>query len=193
MDKDSYLGEIAQAKTANRHLKFMLGGAILTILILASVIRAQTGETKTAFVPPEITRPFWISSEDASQSYFEDLGQFINNLTLNVTPETVKKSCDQYLTYVLPKDRDAYKKNCDLQVSRVKRDGSSSMFAIKELRTDLKNRRVALTGELVTIIAGRPFPPHLKTYVIDFVHSGGKFYITNHHEADNNDPFAEKK
>lgn len=193
MDKDTYMGQLAEAKADIRRLKWILAGCVAAIVVMASTIRAQTGETKTAFVPPEITRPFWISSEDASQEYFEDLGQFINSLTLNVTPETVKRTCDQYLSYVLPKDRDTYRKRCDLQIARVKRDGSSSMFSTKVLRTDLKHKRVAMTGDFVTIVSGKPFPPRLQTYVIEFVHSAGRFYITNHHEADNNDPFSDKK
>lgn len=193
MDKHSYLGQLSDEQNKNRVLRWMLAGCIVVIIILSSTILAQTGETRTAFVPPEITRPFWISSEDASQSYYEDLGQFINGLSLNVTPETVKTACRQYLTYVLPRDRDTYKKRCDLQEMRVKRDGASSMFSVREISTDMRNRRVAISGDLVTIVSGKPFPPRRQAYVIDFVHAGGRFYITNHHEAETDDPFAEKK
>jgi conjugal transfer pilus assembly protein TraE len=192
MDTDKYFGELDMERRKNRKLQLVLAACIAIILIQASSIRAQTGETKTAFLPPEINKPFWISSEDASPEYFEELGMFINGLPLNVTPETVKQACKQYLTYVLPKDRDKYKKKCDEDEARVKRDGASQMFSTRDVRTDVKNRRVAFSGVLTTIVGGKPFPSN-QTYVMEFVHSGGRFYIANHERADSNDPFAQKK
>lgn len=191
MDTDKYFGEMDMEKRKNRKLQWVVAACIAIILIQASSIRAQTGETKTAFLPPEISKPFWISSEDASPEYFEQLGMFINNLPLNVTPETVKEACKQYLNYVLPKDRDKYKKKCDVDEARVRRDGSSQMFSNREVRTDAKNRRVAFTGVLTTIVGGKAFPSN-QTYVMEFVPYGGRFYIANHEKADPNDPFAQK-
>ena len=192
MDTDKYFGELDMERRKNRKLQLVLAACIAIILIQASSIRAQTGETKTAFLPPEISKPFWISSEDASPEYFEELGMFINGLPLNVTPETVKQACRQYLTYVLPRDRDKYKKKCDEDEARVRRDGASQMFSTRDVRTDARNRRVAFSGVLTSIIGGKAFPSN-QTYVMEFVHSGGRFYIANHDKADPNDPFAPKK
>lgn len=192
MDKDSYFGELDLARRKNRRLEWVIAVCLAIIFIQAGSIRAQTGETKTAFIPPEIGKPFWLSGADASPEYFEELGQFINGLPLNVTPETVKQACRQYLTYVLPRDRDKYKKRCDEDEARVKRDNASQMFSVRDIRTDARNRRVAFTGVLTTVISGKAFPSN-QTYVIEFVHSGGRFYVGNHEKADANDPFAQKK
>lgn len=192
MDKNSYFGELTAEKAKNSKLQWVVAGCVAVILIQASSIRAQTGETKTSFVPPEITRPFWISGEDASPEYFEQMGQFINTLPLNVTPETVGQACKQYLTYVLPKDRDKYKKQCDLTAARVKRDGASQSFSTSTIKTDAKNRRVVFTGVLTTIINDSVSRIN-ESYVLQFVHSDGRFYIGNHEKADPNDPFAQKK
>lgn len=192
MNQDKYFGELDMERRKNRKLQWVLAACIAIILIQASSIRAQTGETKTAFVPPEITRPFWISSEDASPEYFEQMGQFINSLPLNVTPETIGQACKQYLTYVLPRDRDAYKKKCDLTAARVKRDGASQSFSIGTIKTDAKNRRVAFTGVLTTVISDKVYRNN-ETYAMQFVHSDGRFYIGNHEKADPNEPFSQKK
>ncbi len=192
MDTTNYFGQLVSEQRKNTKLQWVLAGCVLVILIQASSIRAQTGETKTSFVPPEITRPFWISGEDASPEYFEQMGQFINLLPLNVTPETVGQACKQYLTYVLPRDRDKYKKQCDLTEARVKRDGASQSFSIANIATDAKNRRVAFTGVLTTII-GDTISRNNESYVLQFVHSDGRFYIGNHEKADPGDPFAPKK
>ena len=192
MDTNNYFGELVAAQRKNTILQWVVGGCVAVILIQASSIRAQTGETKTSFVPPEITRPFWISGEDASPEYFEQMGQFINSLPLNVTPETVGQACKQYLAYVLAKDRDAYKKKCDLTAARVKRDGASQSFSLTNIKTDAKNRRVVFTGVLTTIINDSVSRIN-ESYVMQFVHSDGRFYIGNHEKADSNDPFAQTK
>jgi conjugal transfer pilus assembly protein TraE len=192
MKTDEYFGELDTERRKNSKLQWVLAACVAIILIQASSIRAQTGETKTAFLPPEIQRPFWISAEDASPEYFEQMGQFINLLPLNVTPETVAQACKQYLAYVLPRDRDAYKKKCDLTAARVKRDGSSQSFSTATIRTDAKNRRVVFTGVLTTVISDKVYRNN-ESYVLQFVHSDGRFYIGNHEKADPNDPFAQKK
>lgn len=192
MDNDKYFGELDMERRKNRRLQLIVAGCVAAILVQASAIRAQTGETRTAFVPPEISKPFWISGESASAEYFEQLGQYINGLPLNITPETVQHACRQYLAYVVPKDRDKHKKRCDVETARVKRDGASQMFAVREVNTDAKNRRVAVAGVLTTIIQNKAFKSN-ETYMIEFAHSDGRFYVANHEKVDQNDPFAQKK
>lgn len=183
MKTDTYFGELELEKRKNRRLQWALAASISAILIQASTIYAQIGDTKTVFVPPEISKPFWLSGEEASTDYFEQLGQFINGLPLNVTPETVHQSCSQYLAYVLPKDRDRHKKRCDVESARVRRDGASQMFATREVQTDQKNRRVVIAGVLTTIISGKAFRSN-ESYVIEFAHFGGRFYVSNHEKVE---------
>jgi conjugal transfer pilus assembly protein TraE len=192
MKSDQFFGELDLEKSKNRRLQWALGGCILIILILASTVRAQVGKERNAFVPPEISKPFWISSEDASPEYFEQMGQYINGLPLNVTPETADMACKQYLTYVLPKDRDKFKKKCDIDTARIKRDSASQMFSVRDVKTDAKHRRVAFTGTMTTLIADKTFK-NTEAYLIEFAHSDGRFYVTNHEKVDANDPFGIKK
>lgn len=193
MNEQEYFGTIARQKKTIHRQGWWLSLLILVTVVQALTIRSNTGDERQAFIPPEISRPFWVSATDASQSYFEDLGQFINSLPLNVTPETIGKACSQYLTYILPRDRDIYQRKCELQEMRVKRDGASSMCATKEIQTDLKHRKVAITCQLTSIVSGQAFPPGTKTFTMEFVPFGGRMYITNHEEVNPDDPFANKK
>lgn len=192
MESNNYYGELDLEKRKNRRLQLTIVVCILIILIGISTIRMQVGKDRTAFVPPEITKPFWISSEDASPEYFEQLGQFVNGLTLNVTPETAMVACNQFLIYVLPQDRDKFKKTCDVSTERVRRDSASQMFSVRELRTDVKRRRVAISGQLITLINDKIFKEN-QVYLIEFVHSDGRFYVSNQEKVDADDPFSNKK
>ena len=193
MESNEYFGELDLEKRKNRRLQWTLAACVFTILLLSGTIRAQVGKERSAFIPPEITKPFWISSEDASPEYFEQLGQFVNSLTLNVTPETAATACNQFLIYVLPKDRDKFRKKCDIESARVRRDNASQMFALREVRTDAKNRRVVLLGVLSTIIGDKPVSKSNEAYLIEFVHSDGRFYVANQEKVNVDDPFSTKK
>lgn len=193
MDSNQFFGELDLEKRKNRRLQLALGACVFIILIQSSTIRAQVGKERTSFVPPEITKPFWLSSEDASPEYFEQLGQFIGLLPLNITPETAETACNQYMTYVLPKDRDKFRKKCDIEAARIKRDNVSQMFSVRELRTDANHRRMAMLGTTLTFIGGKEVSKDSEAYLVEFAHSDGRFYLTNQEKVDVNDPFGLKK
>lgn len=192
MKTEQYYGELDLEKRKNRRLQWALGACVFVILITTSTIRTQVGKERTVFIPPEITKPFWISGDEASPEYFEELGSFVNGLTLNITPETVGRACGQFLMYVLPKDRDKFKKKCDVEAARVHRDSASQMFALREVQVDAKHRRVALLGTLITLINDKSFKNN-EAYLMEFEHSDGRFYVTNQEKVDSNDPFGLKK
>lgn len=193
MQSDQYFGQIERLEGKNKRLQLYLGVCILIILFNAITIRAQVGKDRVNFIPPEISKPFWISSEDASPEYFEQLGQFVGSLPLNITAETAATACNQYLTYILPKDRDRFRKSCDVEAARVKRDNVSQMFSVQEVRTDPKNRRVVLMGTTVTFIGGKAVSKVAEAYRLEFAHRGGRFYLINQERADTSDPFGIKK
>lgn len=192
MKSDQYFGELDLEKRKNRRMQIFLGLSVLIILIQTTTIRAQVGKERTTFLPPEITKPFWISSEEASPEYFEQMGEYVNGLVLNVTPETVGTRCDQFLTYILPRDRDAAKKKCDISVSRIKRDNASQMFSLRETRTDPKKHRVALIGNTATYISDKRVSNNSEAYLIEFAHADGRFYVSKQQLVAQDDPFGIK-
>ncbi len=193
MDSAKYFGELDLEKRKNRRLQWALTACVVIVLVQALTIKSQTGKDRFAFVPPEITRPFWISAEDASQEYFEQLAQFVGALPLNVTPETSSAACKQYLMYVLPKDHDKFKKRCTIEDARIKRDNVSQMFSVENISTDIKRRRVALVGTLSTFIGGKQVIRDKTAYLIEFVHSDGRFYIANQEKVPTDDLFNKKQ
>lgn len=192
MNSDKYFGELETERTKNRRLQLAVGLLVIILLICVSTIRAQVGKDRVNFIPPEVTKPFWISAEDAAPEYFEQMGQFVGTLPLNITPETATAACNQYLTYILPKDRDKYRKRCDVSTARIRRDSASQMFSVREVLTDPKNKRVVLIGTTMTYIDGKRVTSEADAYRLEFAHSGGRFYVTNHEPADPNDPFSLK-
>lgn len=193
MDSNAFFGEIDLERRKNRRLQWALGICVIVILIQTTTIRAQVGKERVQFVPPEITKPFWISSEDASPEYYEQMGQYVGLLPLNVTPETAATACNQYMTYILPKDRDRFRQKCDIEIARIKRDSVSQMFSVRELRTDVKRRKVVLIGTTLTFIHSKEVSKNTEAYLIEFAKSNGRFYVVNQEKVDVEDPFGIKK
>lgn len=188
MRGEEFINELERAKTSIRRHQAAIAGLILLALVQAGSIHRQSGNERQHFLPPEISRPFWLAGTEASPEYFEDLGQFINGLPLNVTPETVETACRTYLRYVLPRDRTRYQRRCDAEAKRIKRDNAVESFSIQSVRTDARRRRVVLEGMHQTIINDRRFAPARRTYLIEFEHADGRFYVGTHEKVDDNDP-----
>lgn len=187
MHGEEFINELDRAKTSVRRHQAALAALIVLALLQAGSIYRQSGSERQHFLPPEISRPFWLAGTEASAEYFEDLGQFVNGLVLNVTPETVDMACRAYLRYVLPRDRNKYQSRCDVEARRVKRDNAAESFSLRSVRTDPRRHRVVLEGTQVTIINDKHFKAR-RTYLIDFVHADGRFYVGTHEKVEDHDP-----
>ncbi|TWI69287.1 type IV conjugative transfer system protein TraE [Pseudoduganella lurida] len=191
MDGDEFINALDKARSGIRKLQVALGGCIVLAIVQACSIARQAGNERQYFLPPEISRPFWLAGAEASPEYFEDLGQFINGLPLNVTPDTVDAACRQYLKYVVARDRARYKGQCDVETARIKRDGVAQTFSVREMHTDAHRRRVVLDGVLTTLVNDKPFRAP-QTYLIEFEYSDGRFYVSKHDKVTPHDPHTFK-
>ncbi len=191
MHGEEFINELDRAKSSVCKHQVAVAGLVLLALLQAGSIYRQSGSERQHFLPPEISRPFWLAGQEASAEYFEDLGQFVNGLPLNVTPETVDAACRAYLRYVLPRDRNKYKARCELEAKRVKRDNTAESYSVRAMRTDARRHRVVLEGTHVTLINDKHLSTR-RTYLIDFVHADGRFYVGNHEKVDDHDPRALK-
>ncbi|MBB3221704.1 TraE/TraK family type IV conjugative transfer system protein [Pseudoduganella umbonata] len=188
MHGEEFINELDRVKTSVRRHQAAIGALIVLALVQACSIQRQSGNERQHFLPPEISRPFWLAGREASSEYFEDMGQFINGLPLNITPETVETACSAYLRYVLPRDRAKYQRRCDAEAKRIKRDSAVEWFSIESVRSDARLRRVVLEGMHQTIINDKRFRPTRRTYLIEFEHADGRFYVGTHEKVEDNDP-----
>jgi len=179
MEQALYTGTIEQLRERNRLLLWAVAGAVLTALVEAIALLQVIGSERQHFVPPEITRPFWIAGGTASAGYFEDMALFLHGLSMNVTPESAQAACKQYLGYVQPADRNLYQQRCDATAARLKRDNASQLFAVSELATNAVQRTVELDGTLTTLIGDKPFKEKQR-YRMVFDYQKGRFYVSEH-------------
>jgi conjugal transfer pilus assembly protein TraE len=191
MTPERYFSDLELERRRNKRLMMFLGLALLVILVQSCQNLKNTGNEVARFIPPEIHKPFWVSANNASPEYFEQLGLYLISLTLNVTPENAQTLLNQQMQFVAPAQRDAVKKAGDAAIARLKRDNASTMFALQETRHDTSGRRVAFIGYLHTYIDGKQVSRTAKAYLLEFAAAEGRFYMIRNEEVNPNEPFAE--
>jgi hypothetical protein len=82
-----------------RFLVVLLVGSMLVNLILAVFAVRLAGHERIVVVPPTIHKTFWVESDRVSSEYLEQMGYFLMQLTLNVTPQSVDHQAKVLLQY----------------------------------------------------------------------------------------------
>ncbi len=78
-----------------------------TVIILASVIAIQSAliysmvdNTKVVVLPPKVDKKFWVTNNGVSSSYLEQVGLFIADRVLTVSPRTIDYNYDLIVPYL---------------------------------------------------------------------------------------------
>ena len=94
--------DIASARRATTFLVVLLVGSMLVNLVLAVFAVRLSGHERVVVVPPTIHKTFWVESDRVSSEYLEQMGYFLMQLTLNVTPQSVDHQAKVLLQYAAP-------------------------------------------------------------------------------------------
>ena len=78
---------------------------MLVNLVLALFAVRLSGHERIVIVPPNIHKTFWVESDRVSSEYLEQMGYFLLQLTLNVTPQSVDHQAKLLLPFSEPRIR----------------------------------------------------------------------------------------
>lgn len=188
MNLDRFKDGIASTRRATRFLVVLLGFAMLTNLALALFAIRMTGHERILIVPPSIHKSFWVSAERVSPEYLEQMGYFLMQLTLNVTPQSIDHQSRVLLGYAAPESHGELRSALATTAQRLKRDGAATVFSAQDLTVDERGMRVGIRGQLTTYISDRRVAEVIKGYVIEFRYSAGRLQLKAFRETNPNDP-----
>ena len=80
-------------------------------------------------MPPTINKSFWVESDKVSADYLEQMGYFLAQLVLNVTPQSVDYQSNLLLQYAAPASYGELKTAMAVAGERLKRDGAATVFS----------------------------------------------------------------
>lgn len=180
--------DIASARRATTFLVVLLVGSMLVNLVLAVFAVRLAGHERVVLVPPTIHKTFWVESDRVSSEYLEQMGYFLMQLTLNVTPQSVDHQAKVLLQYAAPASFGELRSALLAAAERVKRDGASTVFSPQDLTVDERALRVGVRGQLTTFISDRRVSEVSKGYAIELQYSGGRVFLKAFRETSPNDP-----
>jgi conjugal transfer pilus assembly protein TraE len=180
--------DLAGARRASTLLAILLAVSMLSTLLLAAYTLHQAGRERVVVVPPAIHKTFWVEAERASPEYLEQMGYFLAQLTLNVTPQSVEHQSRLLLQYAAPASWGELRTAMAANAERIKRDGASTVFSPQDLQVDERTQRVGLRGLLTTFISDRRVSEVSKGYAIELQYAGGRIFLKTLRETTPNDP-----
>jgi conjugal transfer pilus assembly protein TraE len=132
---------------------------------------------QTLLVPPEITRPMWIGKDKVSAEYLEDMAMFMSALIFNVSPMGAEIQGEHLKRYVCAEGYGAIDSLVKQGTERLKRDGASTSFSARQLKTEAHIKRVSMIGQLNVYIGEKRVSEASKVYVMDFENRTGKLCV----------------
>ena len=180
--------DIASARRATSFLVALLVASMLVNLILALFAVRLAGHERIVVVPPGIHKTFWVESDRVSSEYLEQMGYFLMQLTLNVTPQSVDHQAKLLLQYAAPASFGELRTALLAAAERLKRDGASTVFSAQNLVVDERTLRVGVRGQLTTFISDRRVSEVSKAYAIELQYAGGRMFLKAFRETNPNDP-----
>ena len=158
-------------------------GSLIVILLLAITVFYMVGRERIILVPPVMTNRFWVSSDDLSDSYLEQMSDFFVSLVLNVTPSSFEVRSQQLLQHVDPNSYAAVKTQMVEQEVEIKKRAMTTNFHATSFKIERKQLLVEVKGELRVIIGTAMLETKTKTYQIQFNHRQGRLYIKQFKEV----------
>jgi conjugal transfer pilus assembly protein TraE len=180
--------DLAGARRATVLLAALLAVSMLATLLLAVHTLRQAGRERVVVVPPAIQKTFWVEAERASPEYLEQMGYFLAQLTLNVTPQSVEHQSRLLLQYAAPASWGELRTAMAGNAERIKRDGASTVFSPQDLQVDEASQRVGLRGLLATFISDRRVSEVSKGYAIELQYASGRIFLKSLRETNPHDP-----
>lgn len=190
MERRRYLSELAEHTARGR--VFALIALVLAASNLGLVAWAMSRDAveRTIVTPPVIERAFWVEDAAASPAYLEQMAVFLAQLALSYSPANVEHQGEVFLRYADPAAYGVLRTRWLEDTERVKRNRVASVFHPLEVRT--RGRRVAVLGELRTLVGSKQTDQRRAAFRIDFALRSGRLFVTEFLEVDHADPFGDR-
>ena len=184
--------DLASARRAFAFLLALLLGSMLTNLILAAFAFRMSSHERIVMVPPTVHKTFWVEDERVSAEYLEQMGYFLMQLTLNVTPQSIDHQSKVLLQYAAPSAYGELRTALFSAAERLKRDAAATVFSPRGLTVDERSLKVGIRGQLTTFISDRRVSEVAKGYAVEFQYTAGRIFLKAFRETNPNDPLETK-
>lgn len=179
MKTKAFFSNWTALKEENNVLKISV--LVLTAGLIASVMTiSRISESRTILVmPPKITKEFQVSGNDLSYEYIEQIGFYLSDRLLSISPASAQNSFDSILPF-LTKDPEAIKtirESLMLQAKTIKDNDIYQAFYPMKVMINSKGERFSVEGELKKMSGNNNVSSSRATITFDFTVENGQLFI----------------
>lgn len=171
-------------------LRVTVAFLLLIIMLEAGVLVKTLGMEKTVIVPPDIHRSFWVSGNEVSKSYLEQMAYWYAGLALNVTPAIGEYQKGLFLKYATPADAGRLESEMGARLAFLSRNSAATQFTAQSLNGDEKAMKVAITGNLITYVGDKKAGEKHTVYLVGFRYLNGRLHVSEFRETSEQDQFG---
>ena len=177
MKLNLFLQKSSNIFAENRLLKF----AVVVIGVAAIVNTFMTFRAlnyqRTVIVPPVLKSRIELTGDRASEEYVKAFSRYIAALAFSYSPGGVRAQFDELLALYAPEVFPAGKRLLYELADRVTTTRVTSVFFISKLFVDNEKNQIEVSGQRRQYVEDGKVEDILKTYIIDYRISDGRFQI----------------
>lgn len=168
-----------------RNYSLCLNAFLATVVLgLLLIMMLSANRHSTVLVPAGLTQQAIVGFNGVSDSYLIHWSDFIANLKLNVTPDTIKMQHQALLPHISSQSYGKFKAELDKELEKIVSDEISTIFFPKKtVAVDRDKHVVKTTGTLQVYIAETLHESMSVTYELRFDFSNNRLLLKSFTEV----------
>lgn len=191
MEDSVHSNDLIKAKRNIRKRDYVIMFLAACLFMSLVIAFKNVNRERTIVVPPLVRETFWVDSNDASPDYLQEMSTYFIFLVNNISPSNIDYQYKLFLDKVNPSQQGVLKLQLDKQSQRVKRNNLVTMFYIKGFKIDTASNKVAITGQLDSLIGDKMVSSKEKVYRIGYQLINGKLYVNEFGEVKSSNPWGD--
>lgn len=177
MKLNLFLQKSSNVVAENRLLKFVVVVIGVAAVINAFMTYRALNYQRTVIVPPVLKSRIEITGDRASEEYVRAFSRYIAALAFSYSPGSVKAQFDELLALYAPEVFPEEKRVLYELADRVITTRVTSVFFIGKLYVDGEKSQIEVAGQRRQYVDDRKVEDIVKTYLIDYRISEGRFQL----------------
>lgn len=169
---------------AQRNGYMMLAaGSIVICLMQTLLIFFLVGREKIILVPPSIEKSFWVSAQHVSPEYLSEMTNYFANLRFNMTSASASMQRENLLRYIDPAYYNVLKAELIKEEDQIIKEHISIAFFPVDIKTDVKNFRALIDGDIKSYIGDTALPTKRVRYLVTYRYNAGRLLVKSFEEV----------
>ena len=168
--KKEFDGAILQAWT----LRIVVIAMAIVIVVQTFMILHLTGNSRTIILPPKVNKAFYVTGSHISKGYAIDMGQYLSQTLLDLTPHNYKTQLNLFLQFAYPPNYNSLKTELLMQMKALATLSVAQAFFPQTI--SVKNHVIYVGGKLIRIISNKS-ESYQKILKMKYIIKNGEFYV----------------